>query len=139
MRFRAAGAAEAGRSANISLVAFVTAALDWRFTSAVMRMRAVLATEFAPLNHMLMNGFFFNHGLDMRLRGLPCRLRAGHLEAIDRGDDVVDRRVMDHVPGAGHDRERAAGDLSMQPRRMRFRVDHLVVCATIATGMRSSW
>jgi len=43
----------------------VTAALDWRFTSAVMRMRAVLATEFAPLNHMLMNGFFFNQGLDM--------------------------------------------------------------------------
>ena len=30
-----------------------------------MRPRALLATEFAPLSHMLMNGFFFNQGLDI--------------------------------------------------------------------------
>ena len=36
-----------------------------RASSAAIRTRAVLATEFAPLNHMLMNGFFFNQGLRM--------------------------------------------------------------------------
>ena len=50
---------------NISFVAFVSAALVWRFASAVIRARAALTTEFAPPNHMLMNGFFFNQGLDM--------------------------------------------------------------------------
>jgi hypothetical protein len=53
------------QAANMSFVAFVTAVLVWRFASTASRARAVLATEFAPLNHMLMNGFFFNQGLDM--------------------------------------------------------------------------
>jgi len=54
-----------GHAANMSFVAFVTAAVVWRFASAAIRTRAVLATEFAPLKHMLMSGFFFNQGLDM--------------------------------------------------------------------------
>jgi hypothetical protein len=63
--FDVAGPLDPGQAANMSLVAFVTAAVVWRFASAAIRPRAVLATEFAPLSHMLMNGFFFNQGLDM--------------------------------------------------------------------------
>jgi hypothetical protein len=63
--FDVAGGLDPGQAANMSLVAFVTAAVVWRFASTAMRTRAVLATEFAPLSHMLMNGFFFNQGLDM--------------------------------------------------------------------------
>jgi hypothetical protein len=63
--FEVAGPLDPGQAANMSLVAFVTAAVVWRFASAAIRTRAVLATEFAPLSHMLMNGFFFNQGLDM--------------------------------------------------------------------------
>ncbi|MEP7056545.1 MAG: hypothetical protein ABI809_02075 [Caldimonas sp.] len=51
-----------------SLLAFVIAAVDCRFASAATLPRAELATEFAPLSHMLMNGFFFSQGLDM---GIP--------------------------------------------------------------------
>lgn len=46
---------------NMSLVALV----DWRFASVAILPRAELATEFALLSHMLINGFFFNQGLDM--------------------------------------------------------------------------
>ncbi len=63
--FDVAGPLEPGQAPNMSFVAFVTAAVDWRFASAAIRTRAVLATEFAPLSHMLMNGFFFNQGLDI--------------------------------------------------------------------------
>ena len=63
--FDVAGLLDPGHAANMSLVALVTAAVVWRFASAAIRARAVLATEFAPLSHMLMNGFFFNQGLDM--------------------------------------------------------------------------
>ena len=48
---------------NMSLVALVIAVVDWRLASAAILPRAELATELAPLSHMLMNGFFFNHGL----------------------------------------------------------------------------
>jgi hypothetical protein len=63
--FEVAGPLKRGQPPKMSFVAFVTAAVVWRFASAAIRTRAVLATEFAPLNHMLMNGFFFNQGLDM--------------------------------------------------------------------------
>src|SRR5947209_20086221 len=51
---------------SMSFVALVTAAADWRFAAAVALPRALLATRLAPLSHTLMNGFFFNHGLDIR-------------------------------------------------------------------------
>ena len=63
--FEGAGPLKRAEPTNMSLVAFVTAAVVWRFASAAIRTRAVLVTEFAPLNHMLMNGFFFNQALDM--------------------------------------------------------------------------
>lgn len=50
--------------ANMSFVACVIAVVDWRFASATTLPRAELATEFAPLSHMLMNGFFFSQGFD---------------------------------------------------------------------------
>jgi hypothetical protein len=50
----------------MSWVAFVIAVADWRLVSAAILPRAELATEFAPLSHMLMNGFFFNQGLTLR-------------------------------------------------------------------------
>ena len=65
LRLAVARLDEPVQAVNISFVAFVSAALVWRFASAVIRARAVLTTEFAPVNHMLMNGFFFNQGLDM--------------------------------------------------------------------------
>jgi hypothetical protein len=65
LRFDFAGVDEPVQAATMSLVAFVTAVLVWRFASTAIRARAVLATEFAPLNHMLINGFFFDQGLDM--------------------------------------------------------------------------
>jgi hypothetical protein len=65
LRFDFAGLDEPVQAANMSSVAFVTAVRVWRFASTAIRARAELATELAPLNHMLMNGFFFNQGLDM--------------------------------------------------------------------------
>src|SRR5205085_11607601 len=59
---------------SMSFVALVIAAVDWRLASAVILPRAVLATRLAPLSHMLMNGFFFNHGFD--IRELLCNGRA---------------------------------------------------------------
>ena len=49
----------------MSRVALVIAMPDWRLASAAIRPRAELATVFAPLSHMLMNGFFFNQGFDI--------------------------------------------------------------------------
>src|SRR6476620_2536023 len=57
----------------MSLVALVIAVVDWRLASAAILPRAELATEFAPLSHMLMNGFFFNQGFDIELLLRPCR------------------------------------------------------------------
>jgi hypothetical protein len=65
LRFTVARLDAPVQAVNMSFVAFVSAALLCRFVSAVIRTRAVLAMEFAPVNHMLMNGFFFNQGLDM--------------------------------------------------------------------------
>ena len=46
--------------------------------------RAVLVTEWAPLSHMLMNGFFFNHGFDIELLlQQPCRGLVGCLVKRD--------------------------------------------------------
>ena len=52
---------------NMSLVALEIAVVDWRLDLAAILPRAELATEFAPLSHMLMNGFFFNQGFDIEL------------------------------------------------------------------------
>lgn len=46
-------------------MALVAAALIWRLASAVAWPRIVPANRFAPLSHMLMNGFFFNQGFGM--------------------------------------------------------------------------
>ena len=65
---------------NTSLVALATAVLDWRLASAAILPRAELATELTPLSHMLMNGFFFNHGFDIALSlTRPCRGLSGRL------------------------------------------------------------
>ena len=50
---------------NASLVALLIAMVDWRFASAAILLRAEFATAFAPLSHMLMNGFFLSQGLDI--------------------------------------------------------------------------
>ncbi len=68
-------------SAQIPKMSFVVCAiavLDWRFASATTLPRAELATEFAPLNHMLMNGFFFSQGFDTDF------LVDGRAAALDR-------------------------------------------------------
>jgi hypothetical protein len=65
LRFAFVGVIKPGQAPNMSLVAFVTAAVDWRFASVAIRPRAALAMELAPLSHMLMNGLFFSHGLDI--------------------------------------------------------------------------
>jgi hypothetical protein len=52
---------------NMSFVALVIAVVDWRLASAAIFPRAELATELAPLIHMLRNGFFFNQGFDIEL------------------------------------------------------------------------
>lgn len=65
LRLTAAGAVAAVvPMPTMSLVAFITAAADWRFASTAILPRAVFASEFAPLSHMHMNGFFFSQGLD---------------------------------------------------------------------------
>ncbi len=47
---------------NASLVALLIAMVEWRLASAAILLRAEFATEFAPLSHMLMNGFFLSQG-----------------------------------------------------------------------------
>ena len=63
---------------NMSLVALDTAAVDCRFASEAILARAELATEWALLSHMLMNGFFFNQGFDIRVSFVQprCGLRS---------------------------------------------------------------
>lgn len=51
---------------RLALVASFTAVLTCRLTCAVARPRIEPAMLFAPLSHMLKNGFFFNHGLRTR-------------------------------------------------------------------------
>ena len=46
-------------------LAFVIMLVVCRFASPIARPRSEPAAEFAPLSHMLMKGFFFNHGLVM--------------------------------------------------------------------------
>lgn len=67
-RFGLAGkvSAPAHRSI-ICLVPSVTIALAWRFDSAVARPRAEPMAAFAPLSHVLMNGFFLVQGFFMAL------------------------------------------------------------------------
>ncbi len=68
---------------NMSLAALFTAVVDWRFASAAMRPRALLATEFAPLSHMLMNGFFLSQGLDIEFPlWQPCRASFDRLDGV---------------------------------------------------------
>ena len=50
---------------NMSLAALLTAIVDCRFASEAIRPRALLATAFAPLSHMLRNGFFLSQGFVM--------------------------------------------------------------------------
>jgi hypothetical protein len=64
LRFDDGGVMTPVQAPTISLVALEIAAVDWRFASAVILARAVLATEWAPLSHMLRNGFFFSQGFD---------------------------------------------------------------------------
>src|SRR4051794_8999097 len=82
---------------SMSLVALVTAAADWRLAAAVILPRAVLATRSAPLSHMLMNGFFFNHGLD--IRELLCNGRAaagiGCLGVVSFVESTLERCAVD--------------------------------------------
>jgi hypothetical protein len=47
----------------MSFVALVIAVAAFRLACAVAWPRIEPATEFAALNHMLMNGFFFSQGL----------------------------------------------------------------------------
>jgi hypothetical protein len=70
---------------NMSLVALVIAVVDWRLASAAILPRAELATECAPLSHMLMNGFFFNQGFDIELLLRPCRGLHSVVSRIVRG------------------------------------------------------
>jgi len=51
-----------------------------RRACAVICPRAVPATEFAALSHALMNGFFFNHGLDMEAPDVAVH----HRQAVPR-------------------------------------------------------
>jgi hypothetical protein len=67
LRFEDGAFVTPGQAPHISPVALEIAAVDWRFASAAILPRAVLATELAPLSHMLMNGFFFSHGFDIEL------------------------------------------------------------------------
>jgi hypothetical protein len=66
---------------NKSPTALLAAVVDCRLTSAATRPRALLATEFAPLSHMLMNGFFLSQAFDMEVP----------LSAVPRRDAVVSK------------------------------------------------
>jgi hypothetical protein len=81
----------------MSLVALVIAAVDCRFASAANVPRALLATELAPLSHMLMNGFFFSHGLDIDYSSMA---------AVPRPLSVVS-------PWVSADSDRGGGDSSI--------------------------
>ena len=59
------GAKPAVQASITSRVAFVIMLVVCRFASPIARPRSEPAAEFAPLSHMLMKGFFFNHGLVM--------------------------------------------------------------------------
>jgi hypothetical protein len=67
LRFGFGAANAPAQALNMSFVALVIAVVDWCLASAAILPRAELATELAPLSHMLMNGFFFNQGLDMAI------------------------------------------------------------------------
>ena len=56
-------AGPAVHASTISFVAFVIAVAAWRFACPTAWPRSEPAAALAPLSHMLMNGFFFNHGL----------------------------------------------------------------------------
>lgn len=76
LRLGGAAVTNPGQTPSMSLVAFVIAAVDWRFAWAANLPRAVLATVLAPLSHMLMNGFFFIQGLDVDCSSVAGRAAA---------------------------------------------------------------
>jgi hypothetical protein len=70
--FERAGAAPDIHAPRTSFVALVTAVAAWRLTSPAAWPRIEPAAALAALSHMLMNGFFFNHGLAI---GPPCKAK----------------------------------------------------------------
>jgi len=57
------GARPAIQAPRMSFVVVVIALAVWRFAWLTAWPRIEPAAELKPLSHMLMNGFFFNHGL----------------------------------------------------------------------------
>ncbi|OUM02216.1 hypothetical protein [Variovorax sp. JS1663] len=56
-----------------------------RLASAVIRPRAEPAAALAALSHMLMNGFFFNQGLDMSISGVCSAIVGGLSRQVPEG------------------------------------------------------
>ena len=79
------------QASNTSFVALFIAEADRRFASAASWTRAAFATEWAPLSHRLMNGFFLSQGLDM---GLLCDGRAAASNRLSREDLLAARQSL---------------------------------------------
>ena len=78
---------------KMSVVTLLAAALDCRLASATTFPRALPTTALALLNHMLMNGFFFNQGFDMTALFLePCR-RCDGCQFMERCASARSQRV----------------------------------------------
>jgi hypothetical protein len=85
-------AASSFRLFALSLTVLAIAAFIWRVAWALACPRTEAAIRFAALSHMLMNGFFFNQGLDMRDFLLPRTAAMGGAESMHEQRNQDDDR-----------------------------------------------
>jgi hypothetical protein len=94
---RRLGEPAASQALAPSLAVCFTAFSDSRFANAAAWPRARFATEFAPLSHMLINGFFFVHGFGMTLTSSSIGLRNKRLTVGEPAHHVADAFSTCHV------------------------------------------
>jgi hypothetical protein len=79
-------------SLRLFVAALAIAALIWRVACALAWPRTEAAIRFAALSHMLMNGFFFSQGLDMRGFLLPRTAAMGGADSMHEQRNQDDDR-----------------------------------------------
>lgn len=100
-------------SLRLAFVASLTAVFTCRRAWAPRRPRVELAMLFAPLNQMLKNGFFFNHGL--RTQGFLICCNRPSLEAMRHRPVEPVSRASGEADQVGKGRSRAPDFCCRQP------------------------